>query len=118
MMMPKIKNSSWVLVFCALLLSACSTPEQQPQYAQGAQQPAVEGGAMIETCKQEAAYRYNTREQQISVVDFKQYQEAMRSLAAPFARKGLPAHSTKAATFCTFHLHKAAIQRHQPENAG
>ena len=88
MMTPKIKNSSWVLVFCALLLSACSTPEQQPQYAQGAQQPAVEGGAMIETCKQEAAYRYNTREQQISVVDFKQYQGSYEIQGSTVRKEG------------------------------
>ena len=88
MMMPKIKNSRWALVFCVLLLSACSTAEQQPQYAQVAQHPIVEGDAMIEICRQEAAYRYNTREQQISVVDFKQYQGSYEIQGSTVRREG------------------------------
>ncbi|WP_370451482.1 YsaB family lipoprotein [Buttiauxella sp. B2] len=88
MMMPKIKNSRWVLVSAALLLSACSSHEQQPQYAQVAQHPAIEGEAMIETCKQEAAHRYNTRAQRISVVDFKQYQGSYEILGSTTRREG------------------------------
>lgn len=88
MMMPKIKNSRWVLVCAALLLSACSSHEQQPQHAQVSQHPAIENDAMIETCKQEAAYRYNTREQQISVVDFKQYQGSYEILGSTIRREG------------------------------
>lgn len=88
MMMPKIKNSRWVLVLATLFLSACSTQEPQPQYAQGAQQPAVQGEAMIETCKEEAAHRYNTRAQRISVVDFKQYQGSYEILGSTTRREG------------------------------
>ncbi|MEW7312728.1 YsaB family lipoprotein [Buttiauxella gaviniae] len=86
--MPKIKNCRWVLIFAALLLSACSAQETQTQYAQGAQPSAVKGEAMIETCKQEAAHRYNTRAQRISVVDFKQYQGSYEILGSTTRREG------------------------------
>ncbi|HEY3589676.1 MAG TPA: YsaB family lipoprotein [Buttiauxella sp.] len=88
MMMPKKKNSRWVLLCAALLLSACSSHEQRPQYAQVAQHPAIEGETMIETCKQEAAHRYNTRAQRISVVDFKQYQGSYEILGSTTRREG------------------------------
>lgn len=88
MMMPKIKNSRWIMVLAALLLSACSSQEPHPQYAQAAQQPAIEGEAMIETCKEEAAHRYNTRADRISVVDFKQYQGSYEILGSTTRREG------------------------------
>ncbi len=73
MMMPEKKNSCWALALTAFLLSACST-EPHPQFAQQAHPPVVHNAAMVETCKQEAAHRYNTRAQRISVIDLKQYQ--------------------------------------------
>lgn len=88
MMMPKIKNSRWLIVLTAVLLSACSHSEQHPQYAQVAQQPAIQGEAMIETCKGEAAHRYNTRADRISVVDFKQYQGSYEILGSTTRREG------------------------------
>lgn len=88
MMMPKIKNSRWIIVLAALLLSACSSQEPHPQHAQAAQQPAIEGEAMIETCKGEAAHRYNTRADRISVVDFKQYQGSYEILGSTTRREG------------------------------
>ncbi|MEZ2574562.1 YsaB family lipoprotein [Buttiauxella ferragutiae] len=88
MMMPKIKNSRWALALAALFLSACSSPEQQTQYAQVAQHPTIQGVVMIETCKQEAAHRYNTQAQRISVVDFKQYQGSYEILGSTTRREG------------------------------
>ena len=82
MMMPKIKNSRWVLALVTLLLSACSSQEQQTQYAQVAQNPVIQGKVMVDTCKQEAAHRYNTQSQRISVVDFKQYQGSYEILGS------------------------------------
>ncbi len=73
MMMTEKKNSCRALALTVLLLSACSA-EKHPQFAQQAHPPVVQNANMVETCKQEAAYRYNTRAQRISVVDLKQYQ--------------------------------------------
>ncbi|RPH28868.1 hypothetical protein EHN07_07810 [Buttiauxella warmboldiae] len=87
-MMRKIKNSRWLLILAALLLSACSTPERHPQYAQVAQSPAIQGDAMIETCKGEAAHRYNTRVERISVVDLKQYQGSYEISGSTPRREG------------------------------
>lgn len=74
MMMRQIKNTRWALALTVFLLSACSSPEQHTQFAQQAHAPAVQSSAMVETCKQEAAHRYNTRAQQVSVIDIEQYQ--------------------------------------------
>ena len=87
MMMPKIKKCRGALALAALLLSACSSPEQQTQYAQVAQHPAIQGETMIETCKLEAAHRYNTQSRRISVVDFKQYQGSYEILGSTTRRE-------------------------------
>jgi len=87
MMMPKIKKCRWALALAALLLSACGSQEQQTQYAQAAQPPVIEGEAMVETCKQEAAHRYNTQSERISVVDFKQYQGSYEILGSTTRRE-------------------------------
>ncbi len=74
MMMPEKKNSCWALALTAFLLSACSSSETHPQFAQQAHPPVVQSAKMVDTCKQEAAHRYNTRAQRISVIDLEQYQ--------------------------------------------
>lgn len=74
MTMTKKKNSFWVLALTTLLLSACSANEKHPQFAQSAHPPVINNEVMVETCKHEAAHRYNTRAQRISVLDMKQYQ--------------------------------------------
>ncbi|MCT4703268.1 YsaB family lipoprotein [Enterobacteriaceae bacterium H20N1] len=73
-MMPEKKNSCWALALAALLLSSCASTQSHPQFAQQAHTPVVQNAEMVETCKQEAAHRYNTRAQRISVLDLKQYQ--------------------------------------------
>ncbi|WP_455426412.1 YsaB family lipoprotein [Dryocola sp. LX212] len=73
MIMPENKNSCRAAALMVLLLSACSTKESH-QYAQKAHQPVAQSSAMVETCRQEAAYRYNTREQRISLRNIRQYQ--------------------------------------------
>lgn len=74
MMMPENKNCRRAFVLFVLLLSACSHPQNPAQYAQQAPPPVVQTATMLETCRQEAAYRYNTREQRISLRDIRQYQ--------------------------------------------
>lgn len=74
MMMPEKKNSYWALALTAFLLSACSSREPHAQFAQQAHTPVVQSDEMVKTCKQEAAHRYNTYAQRISVLDLEQYQ--------------------------------------------
>lgn len=73
MMMPENKNCRRALVPFVLMLAACSHRQSPAQYAQQAP-PAVQTATMTATCRQEAAYRYNTREQRISLRDIRQYQ--------------------------------------------
>ncbi|MCT4704816.1 YsaB family lipoprotein [Enterobacteriaceae bacterium H11S18] len=88
MMMPENKNSCWVIALMVLLLSACSTKENHPQFAQRAHPPLAQSSAMIEACKQEAAYRYNTREQRINLRDIKQYQGSFEIKGSTVRQEG------------------------------
>lgn len=88
MMMPKKKNSFYALALTTLLLSACSSPQEHPQFAQNAHPPVIHNEAMVETCKQEAAHRYNTRAQRISVLDLKQYQGSFEIKGATTRSEG------------------------------
>lgn len=74
MMMPEKKNSFRAIALTLLLLGGCSSQENHPQFAQNAHPLVLQSAGMIDICKQEAAYRYNTREQRISLMDVEQYQ--------------------------------------------
>ncbi|WP_435930693.1 YsaB family lipoprotein [Dryocola sp. BD613] len=86
-MMPEKKISCRALALSALLLNACSA-EPHPQFAQQAHPPVVQNAKMVETCKQEAAHRYNTRAQRISVIDLKQYQGSFEIKGATPRQEG------------------------------
>lgn len=88
MMMPINKNRFWALALATFLLSACSSPEKHQQFAQSAHPPVIHNEAMVETCKQEAAHRYNTRAQRISVLDLKQYQGSFEIKGATTRAEG------------------------------
>jgi hypothetical protein len=87
-MMPEKKNSCRALALTLLLLSGCSSRENHPQFAQNAHPPATQSAEMIDICKQEAAYRYNTREQRISLGDVEQYQGSFEIKGSTTRREG------------------------------
>lgn len=74
MMMPEKKNCVRALPLVLFLLGGCSSQQKPQQFAQNTHPPAAQNAQMIEICKQEAAYRYNTREQRITLMDIEQYQ--------------------------------------------
>ncbi len=88
MMMTEKKISLCALALAALLLSSCSSSEHHPQFAQRAHTPAVQSAEMVKTCKQEAAHRYNTHAQRISVIDIEQYQGSVEIKGATLRDEG------------------------------
>jgi hypothetical protein len=87
MMMAERKNRLLLSAFFALMLSACSAPQQESPSAKE-RRPIVHTEAMELACKNQAAYRYNTQPQRINLSEFKQYQSSYEMMGSTTRKEG------------------------------